>query len=124
MPQIILHTECDGRSRTKAKLVQALRNSLIQRLGLKQDQGQVIIYETLPVLRAVDPASAGMVFVEVKMVEGREASLKAALCDDIVEAVAKALEIEEDRVLCLFEEHARSAYVRGKREKHDRFSEN
>jgi len=114
MPQIIVHSENDGRARVKAQLVNALRACLIETLELRPEQGQVMLYETLPIHRAVDEAKKGMIFVEIKMVFGRTDEMKHNLTDGIIEIISREMELEKSRVMCLIEEYEAKAYIIGK----------
>lgn len=114
MPQIIIHTEDDGRARVKAEMVKNLRTCMIDSLELREEQGQVLLYEALPIHRAMHNERKSMVFVEIKMIEGRSEEMKQNLAAGIAEIVSDAMELERSQVLCLFEEYKRQAYIGGK----------
>lgn len=115
MPQIIVHAENDGRARVKAEMVNSLRSCMIETLELRQEQGQVLLYEALPIHRATASDRKSMIFVEIKMIEGRSDEMKQNLAEGIVNIVSDALELEKkNKILCLFEEYSRKAYIGGK----------
>jgi len=114
MPQLIIHSENDGRARVKAELVKSLRACMVETLALREDQGQVLLYETLPIYRAMSEDRKGLIFIEIKMIEGRSDVMKKALTDGIIEIVSKDMGIEKKCVMCLFDEYAANAYVAGK----------
>tara|TARA_Y100000588_G_C13357043_1_gene544867 strand:+ start:50 stop:394 length:345 start_codon:yes stop_codon:yes gene_type:complete len=114
MPQIIIHAEDDGRARVKAEMVKDLRTCMIEALDLKEEQGQVFLYEALPIQRAMHNDRKSMVFVEIKMIEGRSEDMKHNLAKGITDIVSEAMELERSQVLCLFEEYKRQAYIGGK----------
>jgi len=114
MPQIIIHTENDGRARVKADMVKALRQCMLEKLELKEEQGQVLLYEALPIHRAMHNDRKSMIFVEIKMIEGRSDQMKQNLSQGIVDIVSDALELDKNQILCLFEDYSRQAYIGGK----------
>ncbi len=114
MPQIIIHAEDDGLARAKAELVNKVRKEMIRCLELEPHQGQVFLYEALPIHRAMTPSKKAMLFMEIKMIEGRSDAMKQALVDALANIVEETMGIDRKQVLCLFEEHARSAYISGK----------
>lgn len=114
MPQIIVHAEDDGRARVKAEMVKSLRTCMVETLELSEEQGQVLLYEALPINRATAADKKSMVFVEIKLVEGRTDEMKQALVDGVAEIVSDAMELKKSQVLCLFEEYPRNAYAWGK----------
>tara|TARA_Y100001933_G_C18951053_1_gene543779 strand:+ start:540 stop:884 length:345 start_codon:yes stop_codon:yes gene_type:complete len=114
MPQLIIHAENDGRARVKAEMVKTLRTYMIEALKLRQEQGQVFLYEALPIHRAMDNEKKSIVFVEVKMIEGRSEEMKETFAQGIAGIVSRALELEMSQVLCLFEEYSNKAYIGGK----------
>lgn len=114
MPQLIIHAENDGRARVKAEMVKSLRTYMIEALELNQHQGQVFLYEALPIHRAMANERKSIVFIEVKMIEGRSDEMKHAFAMGIAEIVSQALEIEKSQVLCLFDEYSSKAYIGGK----------
>lgn len=114
MPQLIIHAENDGRARVKAEMVKALRTYMIEALELKQEQGQVFLYEALPIHRATANERKSIVFIEVKMIEGRSDERKQAFAKGVTDIVSHALEIEKSQVLCLFDEYSSKAYIGGK----------
>ena len=114
MPQIIVHAEDDGRARVKAEMVKSLRTCMVETLELREEQGQVLLYEALPIHRAMAVEKKSMIFVEVKMVEGRSEETKQALANGIANIVSDAMALEKSQILCLFEEYSRKAYTWGK----------
>lgn len=114
MPQIIIHAEDDGRARVKAQMVKSLRSCMVDTLELKEEQGQVFLYEALPINRAMAAERKSMVFVEIKMIEGRSQEMKNNLAQGLADIISEHMEIEKSKVLCLFEEYAKNAYIGGK----------
>lgn len=114
MPQIIIHAEDDGLARAKAELVNEVRKEMIRCLELEPHQGQVFLYEALPIHRTMTPSKKAMLFMEIKMIEGRSEAMKQKLADALASTVERIMGLGKDQVLCLFEEHARSAYKSGK----------
>ncbi len=114
MPQLIIHSEIDGRARVKAEMVESLRTCMVHALELPEEHGQVMLYETLPINRAMSESRKGLVFVEIKMIEGRPKNMKSKFADEIIAIISKDLEIPKNNVLCLINEYSRDAYVTGK----------
>ena len=114
MPQIIIHAEADGRARVKAEMVKDIRKCMVEALDLKEDQGQVLLYEALPIHRAMHSGRKSMVFLEIKMIEGRSENMKQTLAKGITDIVCEAMVLERSQVLCLLEEYKRQAYIGGK----------
>lgn len=105
MPLLKVHI-CSGEApANKSMLTRRLRAVMIEALQIDEKLGQVILYETVPQLRAIHAdRSMNFAFIEVMLYPGRTPDMKKALMKGLVEEVHRILNIDIRDISCCLQE--------------------
>ncbi|NHI91181.1 MAG: DUF1904 family protein [Candidatus Lokiarchaeota archaeon] len=100
MPFIKIHVPIGLDHLTHQIILRELRKNLVSILGIREDHGHLVIYESPLTAREVHKnRDKNFVFVEIQMFSGRSDEIKEALFLKITEIIKKNIKINENNIL-------------------------
>jgi len=105
MPLIKLHMSADIHISDPKLLITEIREAIVQVLGIPENIGQVILYDTPRDYRCIhEGRNIDFVFVEIIMYPGRSTQIKKALMERITALVQKHTGVERPDINCFINE--------------------
>jgi phenylpyruvate tautomerase PptA (4-oxalocrotonate tautomerase family) len=97
---------------SRRKLVRDVRGALVETLGIKEDHGHVVLYETGPFSRSThESRSRDFVFVEIFMFSGRDDRMKENLFRRLNEIIHGRTRVPERDILFVAVESERKNWA-------------
>jgi phenylpyruvate tautomerase PptA (4-oxalocrotonate tautomerase family) len=111
MPFVKLNVS-SGSLFSRKRLVRDVRGALVETLGIKEDHGHVVLYETSPFSRSThESRSRNFVFVEIFMFSGRDDSMKEELFKRLNEIIHERTRVPERDILFVIVESGRNNWA-------------
>jgi phenylpyruvate tautomerase PptA (4-oxalocrotonate tautomerase family) len=114
MPQVKIHLSTALAQVDKPKLVKEIRDCMPRILGIPENIGQVLLYETPPECRSIHAGrDPNFVFVEISMYPGRTPEKKQALTGQCIEVIRQYTRVKAEDIVCAISEIAPENYFSG-----------
>ncbi|HKM17328.1 MAG: tautomerase family protein [Firmicutes bacterium] len=113
MPQVKIHMSQVTKTDEHA-LVEEIRSTLVEVLGIKENIGQVMLYKTPAEFRSIHASrEQDFVFVEITMYPGRTQEMKQTLCDKLSALINKHTQVGPSDIICCIIEVTPENYFGG-----------
>ncbi|WP_069650133.1 tautomerase family protein [Caloranaerobacter ferrireducens] len=114
MPQVKIHISSSIEFENKSLLVKEIRESIPQVLGISQNIGQVMLYESPKECRSIhESRDINFVFVETTMYPGRSKKMKEKLMQRFIFLIHKYTGVDKKDIICVINEIPPENYYGG-----------